>query len=390
MTTFLVRLANAIAILIGRGLTPVAALVRYLPEGLRIRWFGSDVLVGSTTHYTWIANQFGHFTVGLALYVLMRQVLAWISFNSLELSAVGSPILDLLALILVVVLYAVKETADYRLADVPGNQFAIENVELRLDGFADTFFVAFGAVFLMTALWGWLAWAIALLLFGAVAALLAGFYLPRADRFDFSGLPNYYRLPLFQGEAKALTELGPNKDLGTTLVTDMSCNRSDRSVLLVLGGPGTGRTSLVVGIGTRLAIAKAKLRFVAAGKLDEFFAQELSAAPAVRKRLGLNFDVWPLDEVTHVIVDDLPSANPEAVLLGLHDSVRSYLRDRVLVLVIAGGAADEAQAAATARAWGDALVRLIKPEAKVASVLLTRELDPRRRNTARVVVPADA
>jgi hypothetical protein len=390
MTTFLVRLANAIAILIGRGLTPVAALVRYLPEGLRTRWFGSDVLVGATTHYTWLANQFGHFTIGLALYVLMRQVAAWISFNSLEGNAVGSPILDVLALILTVVLYAVKETADYRLAEVPGRQFAIENVELRLDGFADTFFVAFGAVFLMTANWGWLAWGIAVVLFGAVAVLLAGFYLPRADRFDFSGLPHYYRLPLFQGEARALTEAGPNRDLGTALVTDVSCNRCDRDVLLVLGGPGTGRTSLVVGIGTRLAIAKAKLRYVAAAKLDEFFAQELAAAPAARRRLGLSFDVWPLEEVTHVIVDDVPAGPPENFLLGLSDPVRRYLHDRILILVICGGAEDDAAAAATALGWAEALQRLVRPEAKVASVLLTRELDPRQRNTARVVPVVDA
>lgn len=384
MSVFLVRLANTIAILVGRGLAPVAALVRYLPEGLRTRWFGSDVLVGSTTHYTWIANQFGHFTIGLALYVLMRQVLAWISFNSLELNAVGAPILDVLALILTVVLYAVKETADYRLAEIPGNQFKIENVELRLDGFADTFFVTFGAAFLMTAHWGWLAWAIATVLLGAVAVLLAGFYLPRADRFDFSGLPHYYRLPLFQGEVHALTDAGLDRDAATTLVTDISCDRCDRNVLLVLGAPGTGRTSLVVGIGTRLAIAKAKVRFITAGKLDEFFAQELAATPAARRTLGLNFDVWPLDEVTHVIVDDVPAHDPDGFLSGLQDSVRGYLRDRVLILVVAGGAADDVATAATARRWADALVRLAKPDARIGSVQAIRQLDPRVRNTAHV------
>ena len=384
MRDLLVRIANAIAILLGRALTPVAALVRYLPEGLRTRWFGSDVLVGATTNYTWTANQFGHFTIGLALYVLMRQILAWITWGSLEASVAGSIVLGVLAIILVVVVYAVKETADYRMAEMPENQFTIENVELRLDGFTDTFFVTFGAVFLATATWGWLPWAIATAIFGVFAALLAGFYLPRCDRFDFSGLPNYYRLPLFQGEVKALVPTGLDKALATRLVTDVSCDRCDRNVLLVLGGPGTGRTSLVVGIGTRLAIANAKVRYVAAGRIEEYFAQELAAAPGAPHRLGFNFDVWPLAEVTHVIIDDAPAHDPEAFLSGLHDGVRAYLRDRILIIVIAGGAGDEATAAATADRWSAALVRAVKPDARIVSVLSTQQLDPRLRNTARL------
>lgn len=384
MTDFLVRIANWISSMIGRILTPVAMLVRFLPAGLRTRWFGSDVLVGATTHYTWIANQLGHFTIGLAIYALLRQVLAWITFNSLEASAVGAPILAILALILTVVVYSVKETADYRLAELPETQFRIEAIELRLDGFADTFFVTFGAVFLMTAGWGWIAWLIATVLFGAIAVLLGFFYLPRADRFDFSNLPFYYRLPLFQGEVLALTPSGPDKDAATQMVTEVSCNDGDRNVLLVLGGHGTGRTSLVVGIGTRLAIAKTKLRFIVAGKLDEYFAEELAAPTDDGEPLGLNYDVWPLRNVTHVVIDDAPADAPDKFLGKLQDSVRACLRGRVLVIVIAGGAGNLAEANATAKRWADALTQIIKPDAKIGIVMCNRQLDPRQRNTARI------
>lgn len=383
MGDILIRLANTISAVVGQILRPVADLVRFLPDRLRARWFGSDVLVGSTTNYTWTANQLGHFTIGLALYMLVRQVLTWITFHSLETGSAGVIILGILAVVLTVLLYAVKETADFRLAIVPGRQFAIEDQELRLDGFADSFFVGFGAAFLFTATWSWIAWLIVLVGFGAIAFMLAMFYLPRADRFDFSNLPNYYRLELFPGRVESLDETVPDKTArATELIAAVSRNMSDQKALLVLGAPGTGRTSLLLGIGTRLAVANVKLRFIQAGKLNGDFSEELAKQKDENQELAYNFDLWALRDVTHVIIDDALANGPEAYLAGLTPEVREFLSERTLVIVIAGGSGLEQQARETARNWESALQSSLKFEQKVEAVLSTQKLDPRQRNTA--------
>jgi hypothetical protein len=376
MYKLLMRIATAISALIARAMAPAARLVHHLPDGLRSRWFGSDVLVGSTTNYTWTANQFGHFTIGLALYALIRAILSWITFF-LDYSTVSDVILSILALVLTVALYSIKETADGLLARVPNQQqFAVEDDELRLDGFADTFFVTFGAAFLLSASFGWIPWLIVTAIFGACAALLARFYLPRTDCFDFSSLPQYFRLQLYQG--RVLAHPGGDEATATEVVTGVSRNESDVRVLLVAGAEGTGRSSLVIGIGVRLALAKVKLRFTDAGKVAPYFAEELAKPTDAKHMRAYNYDVWALRDVTHVIIDDAPAGNPEGFLQGLPAEVRDYLLKRVLVIVLAGSGGNPAAAVG---AWQGVLSPLLGSDARIASVVTDKKLDERMRNT---------
>jgi len=162
----------------------------------------------------------------------------------------------------------------------------------------------------------------------------------------------------------------------TELVTAVSRNQSDVRALLVTGREGTGRTSLVIGIGVRLTLAKAKIRFTAANKVADNFAEELAKQPDAAHMRAFNYDVWALRDITHVIIDDAPAGNAAGFLQGLSPEVREYLAARMLVIVLAGGDPEAAVAE-----WRTALSQLLQPDARIASVVAVTKLDERVRNT---------
>lgn len=236
---------------------------------------GSDVLYRYTAAYSWQANQLGH--VGLGV---VATFLVWWVAGQLTAWAIGAPELCLwevapaacrfraadlpfAAIALAWLAYVGKEAVDYGLAtklEVEGS-FAISRRELLADSIADCSFVTLGVLLAAAAVTE--PYCLIYILVGGCALWLAFArrVLPGKRAFDRSDLPFYYRLPVF---AQRITVR--NREMIERFMREEEGPRH----LLLVGGPGTGKTTLAVGIGSTLAAAyRKRVRYMSFFKMVE-------------------------------------------------------------------------------------------------------------------------
>lgn len=335
-------------------------------------WFGSDVYERYTAAYTWYANQLGHFALGF----LGSHIVIWLAPLLIALLGWVGPALTInpfnLAIgivALLIVLYVLKEIADYLIAvHLSGGVFPVEPREVMLDGIADTYFVAIGAVLALVSHESW-GWAVVIFIIGlAIAYAFKARYLPGKTAFDRSGLPFYYRLPNFHGQVDP-----ENVDR----VLNFAKGEKAPQHLVIYGARGTGKTTLATGIGCRLTVEEKQVRYITAFKLFEEMAAGTALASGGSK--ASSNEPWRLDEAEYLIVDDVDTdivgpakfligQPPEELLDALGSDMLALLR-RINTVWVFG-------TSGRLEAWRQALAKALGAEpGDLVAIELTRRLD---------------
>ena len=298
-----------------RALEPLARLqmnfVKKLSPSFYKNFYGSDVYGRYTSHYSWCADQAGHFAIGVLFFFVGQTVWAWWSGWRLWVHSLMGSAYDVLAtylsgalatsLVLWFFLYVAKEGADWLIEqDSSEGQkklyrlFPLDNVELGLDGVTDAGFVLAGVLVghiasYTTRGWPWpnnaiITFLFALLCFGGLGFALVirtKHQLIGRDRFDMSGLPDYVRLFRYrkyvaaaQIKACGTPEGTPPKTCAAEFIEAVSSmnngEHNQTPALVISADPGaTGRTVLATAIGCELVIRNVAVRFVACRQVDE-------------------------------------------------------------------------------------------------------------------------
>lgn len=272
-------------------------------------WGGKEVQNGYTLTYVWMANQLGHFALGMGI----NSLLIW------ALSAVAAGVgVDLMLafsgrwreLGWWVLVHAVppvqlavwcgKEYYDYRVArkQAEGNIFDFNGWDVMLDAATAVGFIAAGIAVSYVAFWSH-GWAVALFLAELVLTVFVGWYwLKRKYCFQRALIPYLYRL----ADVGSQFTVGPEE---VRRVVDGFLAGSGCRHLLVFGSPGSGRTGLSVALLTEHCFRVHKARYMSWARLIE------------RARMGDDRPehdgraAWPRGDSDIVAIDDVVKA-PEA------------------------------------------------------------------------------
>lgn len=326
-------------------------------------FFGSDVFVGYQGTYVWQANQLGHIAIGL----ILASVLSW-AFGHWECD-------DSLFFALcagVVAVYALKELIDLRMAKRQCQDlFKMNERELWYDMAADTWFVASGVGMAAAAhavhWWGLAAFGVALLAFFALRAV----FVPAKRSLDRAGFPYMFRLCNFP-KTEGVEERNVSRILA--FITNRKTDGYEPSrAVLIQGYPGTGKSTLAVGIGTEAALHKRNGKYGRVRYLTAFSLFEPSACEGMRqawrlkrrtRRLLGTGDPWSVECAEVLIIDDVDSDNgiygtkrPKEILdkLKEQDELCELLKSKRTVWVTGTSQFEKKRAAQGWVAWHDAL-----------------------------------
>jgi hypothetical protein len=260
--------------------------------------FGSkDAQDASTLTYTWVADQFGHVTLGFIVTLLLCAVL----------SVKWSPVLVVVwAAILVAVLITVKEAYDYfcELKQRNGTfPFPFDRADVLLNCATSCIYTWIGALLAVIAvrfpIWSLIAAP------GLVVASLpiAAYWLRRKVALQQSDVPFLYRLANFPQNFE--------RSDGPRIITSLYTRPEPQHV--VLTGPlNSGKTSLAVGTATEFGYRVGLCRYISLVKLAQ-------TGQGTDERRGLHRDttvfqdgrtIWPLDIAELLVVDDADGGIP--------------------------------------------------------------------------------
>lgn len=262
-------------------------------------WTDKEVQAGYTYTYIWMANQLGHFTLGLLPTFLVSWLILWISGQKVEDVYARYLIWFPLAL---AAGWAAKEIWDVvRAAKSASNHaFPVDRADLWMDAGTAVFFFWCGII---TATLGLRYFALGLASFLVVLILAvvlpARYWLPRKLCFQRARLPYLARLADFTSQfGSAPPRLGPQDVLGF-LAAAKGHREGNPLHLLLFGALGTGRTSLAVAVGTEHSFEIRRVRYLTWTKFLELAVHD----PTPNKQDGA--DVWPWIDVDILILDDM-------------------------------------------------------------------------------------
>ena len=275
--------------------------------------FAKEVQTSPTYSYQWLACQMGHIGLGLLVFLL--------AVRSCGADARGMALWPYLAAVLFVA--AVKEIADWLQAEhqIRGWFDArLDKCDLVADATMATFYMVLGAAFAYGALerysaWWSLAWL-------ALALPCVPWAMRQKMYFQQAALPYLFRLPEFPA-ASAGKAVGDLVDHFLDHVGPQSFRH-----LAITGTPGSGKTSLAVGIGTEGAFAGHIVRYITCTKLQEIGTKKEQAP-------SRNLVLWPWTASELLIIDDValdPLSKPEIVEAPKPSGSRLRARDIVAAL----------------------------------------------------------
>ncbi len=279
-------------------------------------WTDKEVQAGYTYTYIWMANQLGHFTLGLLPTFLVSWLILWISGQKVE--DVYYRYLIWFPSVLAAG-WAAKEIWDVARAtkSASNHAFPVDRADLWMDAGTAVFFFWCGII---TATLGLRYFALGLASFVVVLVLAvtvpAWYWLTRKLCFQRARLPYLARLADFTSQfGSAPPRLGP-QDVLRFLAAAKSDSQADPLHLLLFGALGTGRTSLAVGVGTEHSFEIRKVRYLTWTKFLEVAAHD----PTPDKQDGA--DVWPWIDVDILILDDMVDQSDPAPTVLLAEKQR--------------------------------------------------------------------
>jgi hypothetical protein len=316
---------------------PARCLLWITPQGVQRRWFGSDVFERYTSHYTWITNQLGHFSVGAFFYLLASIPALWVADNTTATcpAANGGTALNLLAgfALLLWLIYVVKEVADIeREHPKDKRRFRLNIREVAIDGWTDSFFVLAGIAFTHSVVWimsnavcdkifdtSWdYFYTVVVVVCGGYAILCGCLFLPQKNRFDASFLPFYFRLTCFYNDLNgALWQPGARSGDSfqdeRRLVAEIErvASGAEASPHVCIFGPsGSGKTSLAVAIACELIAGRGKVRYLSANGITA--VRDTGSKEAARDTLQAG--LLPPDEAEWIVIDYVSPDNADVVI----------------------------------------------------------------------------
>lgn len=257
--------------------------------------FGSkDAQDASTLTYTWVADQFGHVTLGfivtLALWAFL--LIKW-------------------AAIVVAIIIVVKEAYDY-FCELNQRQraFRFDWTDVLFNCVTSVIYTWIGAAVAVTAVlfpawWGLLA----ALVLVVLSLPIATYWLRRKIALQQSDAPFLYRLANFPENFAGADAPG--------IITNLVAPTAPQFRHVVLTGPlNSGKTSLAVGTATEFGYRAGLCRFISLVKLAQ---TRFSPGHGMTERPGLHAGttfqdgrtIWPLNAVELLVVDDSDGGIPQ-------------------------------------------------------------------------------
>lgn len=351
-------------------------------------WSGKEVQNGYTLTYVWMANQLGHFALGLGINSLLTWGLSAIAAGlGIDLMLAFSarwrelgwwalvhaiPVVQLAG-------WSAKEYWDYRVArrQAQGNIFDFNGWDVMLDAATAVGFIAAGIAVSYVAFWSHgaavLVFAVALVL----TVFVGWYWLKRKYCFQRALIPYLYRL----ADVGSEFTVGPEE---VRRVVDGFLAGSGHRHLLVFGSPGTGRTGLSVALLTEHCFGVHKARYMSWSRLIE------------RARMGDDRPehdgraAWPRGDSDIVAIDDVVKASEAegAVLLqqfqqdlDLLPAAEAAMLARRRTVWVLGQPGPDAQQPYTA--WVRAVARSLGVVESSVGVLHIRSLSPTARARTR-------
>ncbi len=271
---------------------------------LKADLIGKDSYRGVTLTYSWLANQFGHFSLGYMPSLIIYEILK--NYTSLS-----DP--SLWAAVIVSIMWLLFEFYNF-LGPLLSNKQSLSKVlfvssgknyvfkpawgNVAFDTFTDLCFFWFGAF--SGSLFLHFSWAVIYILLALLLILIypVAFWFVTKMYMQYARFPTQFRLSQWHGEINgngknAILKFGNKKDL--TLGKH----------LFIFGGRRSGKSLLSVGIGTEFSIRKYSCSYYTGMKLYNLFSltdEEIKKAEEC--------EVWSWRTASVLIIDDINPGSP--------------------------------------------------------------------------------
>lgn len=284
--------------------------------------WAKEVQTGYTMTYVWMANQLGHFTLGLFPILLSSWILTlWTGSATANRWGQFAPP----AIAAAVIIF--KEWRDYatdvRKAKGANGYFRINRGDLFLNAGTAVLYmllgVAVGTAAVQAAEHGAL-WPVAVFA-GAMACVFApaGYWLRQKRCFQMADIPFVYRFasvgPYF--EVTWADQVFREREAASILKGFVELKEDAPRHLIVYGGEGAGKTTLTVAMGTEHAFQRGCVRFVT------FFQWLQIAALKSETPLQENRDLWSWRETNILLIDDVDAGLEHASLVRADEAIRA-------------------------------------------------------------------
>ncbi|MCA8927393.1 MAG: hypothetical protein KDC18_04935 [Alphaproteobacteria bacterium] len=286
--------------------------------------FGKEVQSAATYSYLWMADQMGHVALGIILQFTLTFLLQHV-LGVAEAWASGIALVGISAVVSFWEYRAYSASA----AKAQGNTFPLDKTLLRDNAVIASAYMVFGVLggyaFHLPGWWGAGVFVVALLL----CVVCAPKWLRQKIIWQKAALPYLSRLadlntPVAEGPAEAIRRFvhAPERD---------ASKPADWRQIVIAGAIGSGRTPMVTGLGTDLAFAGRKVRYMSFDDLVEIDDQFVAGRPL--PPLGswgpANIFYWPWFESEVLLIDNVSPAVVEDLESATADDVRSALTEKL-------------------------------------------------------------
>ncbi len=338
---------------------------------LKADLIGKDSHRGVTLTYAWLANQFGHFSLGyipaLIGFYLIRDRTGW------ENPEFKSALLVFLAWFLFEVYnflgpLLLKNVSAAKAVYIPSERRYIFKPDWKNIGFdtlTDLLFFGFGAF--SSALLLSFSLTVLAILCGIVLLLIypVYFWYRTKTYLQYARLPVQFRLTQWSGPLK-------EEETGTVTGYLKVSALSGGNHLIIFGGRSSGKSLLAVALGTEMAVRSFSCSYCTAIKLAHLLSLDESGLLAAGEG-----ELWTWRSASFLIIDDINPGSPLSQvflspsgflsLLGMSDDPmknREILRAKNVVWVVGNISDDEEQE------WKNMLLQIGVDGEKISSVRL--------------------
>jgi hypothetical protein len=276
---------------------------------------GKDSVKGYLPTYTWMANQLGHFGLGLTTFLLLNCLFPYFGINY--------PFYIYLGATLVWCLFETWNTSYTLIHDHKNGAFKPDYCIIFKDLALDLSFFTFGTTFGYSTTQGWL-WAI-VCFFGLLAIVLT------------PGIMWFSRIMYFQQGNFASVYLRLSEttfeptDQEKTAILDFCQLKGDTHCIFIFGNWESGKTRLATAIASEYALNRGITRYLTLFN----WMQELTLPNSYQ--FGKANQIWPWRQASILVIDDVDPSIPQLEMVTPDDfkkalSIGEYCSENIQTL----------------------------------------------------------